>query len=256
MKNDKLVEFKKNIGKIESTIGYVFRDKSLITQAFTRTSFSNELGKGVGPKQANEVLEFFGDNVLSLIIISLFIEECTERYEWGVRTVWSEGDFSIMKAALADKSNLSRSMKKLDLARYLLVGEGDKKLGIIDEPSVLEDLFESIVGAVYIDCDKDVSTVREVVAGILDTSAYTKHEAPAQNPKNALQEFLADKKRRLPAPTYVTLLEEGPDHKKTYTRGVYVGERLVASAKGKNQKQADLDAARLALEILTREEKG
>ena len=255
MKNEKMAHFKENIEKIEDRIGYTFRDKSLLTQAFTRTSFSNEVSEGEEKRQANEVLEFFGDSVLSVIIVSVFIDECTKRYKYGIKTVWSEGDFSVMKATLADKSNLSRSMEKLGLSKYLLVGEGDKKLGIVDEPSVMEDLFESIVGAVYIDCDKDMETVTRVVHGMLDTSLYTTKKAPQQNPKNALQEYCADKSRRLPPPTYVTLSEEGPDHKKTYLRGVYIGDRLLASARGKNQKLADLEAARLALDILSGEQR-
>ena len=252
MNNDKIDFFVDNIKSIEDVLGYTFRDKSLLVEAFTRTSFINE-AKGSGEKrQPNEVLEFFGDSVLSLIIVSLFIDECTERYEFGIRTKWSEGDFSNMKASLADKSNLSYSMKKLGLADYLLVGEGDRKLGITGEPSVMEDLFESIIGAIYIDCDKDISVVREVVYNILDMSRYTQ---PKQNPKGALQELCADKKHRYPQPRYVTLAESGPDHKKTFVRGVYIGDRLVASAEGKNQKLADLEAARLALDVLLAEDK-
>lgn len=255
MSEDKIKSFYDNIEKIESVIGYTFRDKSLLVEAFTRTSFVNEMSKRGERREANEVLEFFGDSVLSLIIVSLFLDECTERYEYGIRASWREGDFSNMKASLADKSNLAESMKKLGLAEYLLVGAGDEKLGIKNEPSVMEDLFESIVGAIYIDSGKDVETVRRVVYSILDMSRYTRGEAPVQNPKGALQEYCADKKRRLPAPVYVTVKEEGPDHKKVYTRGVYIGDRLVASAVGKNQKLADLEAARLALAILKEETK-
>ncbi len=243
--------FDTQIPTIERLIGYTFRDKSLLRQAFTRTSWCNERG---GSYQSNEVLEFFGDGVLSLSIISLLLAECTERYVHGLRTALTEGDFSVIKSRLSDKTNLSRSTAKLGLQRFLLLGEGDVKLGIENEPSVMEDLFESIIGAVYIDSERNMSTVTRVVNGMLDMSVYTSGNAPKQSAKNALQEWCADKRRRLPPPEYKTVSESGPDHRKVYERAVYIGGRLIASAKGKNQKTADAGAAELALEILLREE--
>lgn len=254
MKKD---EFGKNISKIEKIIGYSFDDKSLLRQAFTRTSWCNEQGGSAnGRYQSNEVLEFFGDSVLSAVIISFLLESRTERCVRGIRTELTEGDFSSIKSKLSDKTNLSLSTKRLGLEKFLLLGEGDVKLGIANEPSVMEDLFESIVGAVYIDSGKSMETVTRVVSGMLDMSVYSREGITVQSAKNALQEWCADKSRRLPSPVYKTLGESGPDHKKVYERGVYVGERLVGRAEGKNQKTADALAARAALELLMSEEKG
>jgi ribonuclease-3 len=200
------------------------------------------------------VLEFFGDSVLSTAIISLMLKEKTERYEHGVYTQLNEGDFSNIRSKLSDKRNLSGSMALLGLQKYLLMGEGDAKLGVENEPSVMEDLFESIIGAVYIDCGMNIDRVIKVVSKILDTSVYFSAEAaPIQSYKNALQEWCADKKHRLPAPVYKTVSESGPDHKRLYERAVYIGDRLVATGKGKNQKIADSAAAEAALEILKSE---
>ena len=244
-----------NVSDIESKIGYVFKDKSLILQAFTRTSFCNEQTPSKGVKyQSNEVLEFFGDGVLSVAIISFLMKECTERYAYGIRTDLGEGDFSNIKSKLSDKQNLSKSMKALGLQKYLRMGEGDTKLGIENEPSVMEDLFESIVGAIYIDSDMSISAVIKSVSTMLDMSVYTNNQKPVQSAKNALQEWCADKKRRLPAPRYETLSEDGPDHKKTYMRGCYIGERLVGRGIGKNFKLADAAAAEDALNVLMSEE--
>ena len=244
-------EFKAHIKEIEGTIGYVFRDESLLTQAFTRTSFCNEHhGHGKTGYQSNEVLEFFGDSVLSLSIITYLLSEKTERYEFGIRTELGEGDFSNLKSKLSDKKNLSASTLSLGLQRFLIMGEGDEKLGIAREPSVMEDLFESIIGAVYIDSDMDVPTVMKVVARMLDMSVYRSSGAASVSAKNALQEWCADKSRRLPAPIYKTLAECGPDHKKEYERGVYVDGKLIAKAKGKNLKSADTACAELALKLL------
>ena len=249
------MDFIKSIPEIEKKIGYVFKDKSLLTQAFTRSSFCNEHRENSKrPIISNEVLEFFGDSVLSTAIISLMLKEKTERYEHGVFTELNEGDFSNIRSKLSDKRNLSGSMALLGLQKYLLMGEGDAKLGVENEPSVMEDLFESIIGAVYIDCGMNIDRVIKVVSIILDTSVYFSSEAaPIQSYKNALQEWCADKKHRLPSPVYKTVSAEGPDHKRVYERAVIIGDRTVAVGKGKNLKIADSAAAEAALEILKRE---
>ena len=104
MKQEKKDIFPTCLPEIEKIIGYTFRDKSLITQAFTRTSFCNENG---GAYQSNEVLEFIGDSVLSVSIITFLMDMHAERYEHGIRTVFGEGDFSNIKSKLSDKKNLS-----------------------------------------------------------------------------------------------------------------------------------------------------
>ena len=240
-----------NVREIEKKIGYTFKDKSLLNQAFTRTSFCNEINPTVKTKyHSNEVLEFFGDGVLSLSIISFLLKECTERYEHGIRTELGEGDFSNIKSKLSDKQNLSKSMKALGLEKYLLMGEGDYKLGIQNEPSVMEDLFESIVGAIFIDSDMSIGAVISSVSSMLDMTVYTDRQKIAQSAKNALQEWCADKKRRLPPPRYETLSEDGPDHKKTYVRACYIGDKLMGRGIGKNFKIADSEAAEDALKAL------
>ena len=247
------MDFNKNINEIEKKIHYTFKDKTLLQQAFTRSSFCNE-HKGDGRYISNEVLEFFGDSVLSTAIISLMTKEKTKRYEHGIYTELNEGDFSNIRSKLSDKRNLSASMEKLGLQKFLLMGEGDAKLGIANEPSVMEDLFESIVGAVYIDCGMDMAMVIKVVSAILDVSVYFSGRTEViQSYKNALQEWCADKKHRLPPPVYTTVSESGPDHKRVYERAVSVGDRVLAVGKGKNQKAADSAAAEAALEVLKRE---
>jgi ribonuclease-3 len=253
-KSEKIMDFDKSIKEIEEKIGYEFSDKSLLRQAFTRTSFCNEVKSKGTRYQSNEVLEFFGDSVLSAAIITLFMKDKAKRYEYGISTELSEGDFSNIKSKLSDKSNLSRRVETLGLEKYLIMGEGDTKLGIWREPSVKEDLFESIIGAIYIDSKENMRTVISVVSRMLDVDEYMSKDKVIQSYKNALQEFCADKKRRMPAPVYKTLSETGPEHKKEYERGCFVGERLVAVGKGKNFKIADAEAAEAALTLLRGEE--
>ena len=233
------MSFEKNIKAIEQKIGYTFKDKSLLRQAFTRTSYCNE-HKSYGYR-SNEVLEFFGDSILSASIVTLFLREFSERYEHGVKTSFEEGDFTIIRSKLSDKKNLSDRIREMKIQQYLLLGDGDTKLGVADEPSVIEDLFESIIGAVYIDTGMDMPSVIKVVSGMLDVRQFmtresSTHAVSTRNSKNRLQEWCADKKRRLPPPTYKTVGESGPDHKKIYERACYIGDRLCAVGTGKNQK--------------------
>ena len=249
------MDFNSKISKIEKKINYTFRDKSLLMQAFTRTSFCNEENYGgKNNYKSNEVLEFFGDSVLSTAIVTLLFREKARRYAHGITTELDEGDFSAIRSKLSDKKNLAKRTGELGLNEYLLLGEGDEKLGIASEPSVMEDLFESIIGAIYIDCDMDMKRTVEVVSGMLDVSVYLEPGEPVlQSFKNALQEWCADKKHRLPAPVYKTLSESGPDHKKVYERGCYIGDRLYGVGKGKNQKLADTEAAEITLGMLKKE---
>jgi dsRNA-specific ribonuclease len=133
------------------------------------------------------------------------------------------------------------------------MGEGDAKQEIENEPSVKEDLFESIIGAIYIDSRGDMKRVISVVKKMLDMSEYEKTGRVIQSHKNALQEFCADKRRRLPAPVYRTLSESGPEHKKIYERGCYIGDKLYGRGIGKNLKLADAAAAEAALIALKAE---
>ena len=247
------MDFKKHIPTIEKKINYTFRDKSLLTQAFTRSSFCNEKNyKGKESYSSNEVLEFFGDSVLSCAIISLLLEKKVERYPHGIKTDLTEGDLSAIRSKLSDKRHLSSRTAELGLQRFLLLGEGDEKLGIADEASVMEDLFESIIGAIYVDSGMDIKTVIEVVSGLIDVSVYADGGAPIQSYKNALQEWCASKKHRMPPPVYKTLSESGPEHKRVFERGCYIGEKLYGVGVGKNQKEADTAAAKEALEALSR----
>jgi ribonuclease-3 len=248
--------FTKHIAQIEETLGYTFKDKSLLKQAFTRASYCNENQNGKVKYTSNEVLEFFGDSVLSTAIVSLLLKGKTKKYEYGIFTELNEGDFSTIRSNLSDKKNLSATTKALGLEKYLLMSRGDEKLDIGKEPSVMEDLYESIIGAIYIDSGMDLSVVVSVVERTLDVSSYiSEAEAPKKNAKNLLQEWCDDKKHRLPHPEYKVLSATGPDNKKTYECGVYIGEKLYARGTGKNQKLAEAEAAKLALEILKAEAK-
>ena len=240
-----LADFLKNVPAIEKVIGYSFRDKALLRQAFTRGSFCNEanLHRAV-PLQSNEVLEFFGDSLLSAAIVTHLLAEKAERYEYGIRTALDEGGLTNIKAHLSGKSHLSSSMRRLGLQRYLLVGEGDRKIGISETRSVMEDLFESILGAVYIDSGYSLQQIVRILPKMLDFTA-----TPAHSSKNALQEYCDAKERRY-THEYIVLSESGPDHDKHFVCGCLVNGRLAGKGEAGKRKEAESLAAAEALKAL------
>ena len=160
---------KKNaIIEIENSIGYEFKNKQLLTQAFTRSSYHYEHPKD----QDNEVLEFYGDAVLSLAISDILLEKYTDQDGSGMYSFRTEGDLSALRSALTNKRYLAKQMSKLCLQDYLRVSIGDQQQGVQNGKSVLEDLFESIVGAIYLDSGKKWSVVKNMVSKILDVDKF------------------------------------------------------------------------------------
>ena len=154
---------KEEVRTIEQTIGYTFRDKRLLEQAFTRSSYHTEHPE----EESNEVMEFIGDSVLSLIVVNELTNRYVDRKD-GFRSKLKEGELTSIRSFLVDKSFLSRKMRKLDLHRFLRMSVGDEKKNVGQGVSVLEDLFESIVGAVYLDNGKDIKKTQEIIAPLLE----------------------------------------------------------------------------------------
>ena len=228
---------------IERKIGYVFHNKALLKQAFTRASYCNEMRQAGKDIQSNEVLEFCGDSVLAGAIITLLMERYSKMADFGIITELGEGDFSNIKSRLSDKSMLSARIKELGLYEYLLLNKGDEKMNIAAQPSVMEDLFESIIGALYFDCGKDMKIVTEVIDRMLDIDRYFERTAkPNQrSSKNLLQEWC--QARSLERPIYEVVAEFGPEHEKHYRVLCKIEGKNFAVGEGKNKKSAESDAA-------------
>lgn len=158
------------IESIERTLQYEFTDKQLISQAFTRSSYHYEHPKD----QDNEILEFIGDSVLSLIVVNILIDKYSGLDGSGLYSCRDEGDLSMMKSALVNKQFLAKQMSKLCLQDYLRMSIGDESQGVRNGKSVLEDLFESIVGAVYLDTKRNLKKTEKVVRNILDIEKFLK----------------------------------------------------------------------------------
>lgn len=240
---------KTDIEQIEKTIEYTFKNKALLIQAFTRRSFYNE-ARQTGNKtvECNEVLEFLGDSVLGCTVAEKLVGK-NSRVDTagGLHSKLDEGNFSVIKSNLSDKSMLSSRIHEMGLYRYFLLGEGDKRENVCEQPSVMEDLFESIVGAVFVDSGYDFATATTVVSGMLDIDRYLDANKNRKSPKTIIQEYAQSKENRYSF-EYIDKGFDGPEHERRYFRALRMNGVEYPTAYGKNVKEAEVHAASLAIE--------
>lgn len=229
---------KEALATIEQTIGYQFKDKQLISQAFTRSSYHYEHPE----EQSNEVMEFVGDSVLSLLVVDNLLDRYTDKDGSGLYSCLDEGDFSSIRSFMVNKSFLAKKMKKLGLHHFLRMSIGDEKQGIDNSISVLEDLFESIVGAVYLDVGRNLNKTKKVIIPLLEiNSELDEYDGKIKiSYKNLVQEWCD--KYGCERPKYKTY--------QTYDGFVstcYISEyNIKGKGEGKNGKEAEKKAAEIA----------
>jgi ribonuclease-3 len=220
----------------QRVLGFRFTDFALLKQALThRSASSNEGGNSI---ESNERLEFLGDSVLGLIVNEhLFREFPQDR----------EGHLTQMKSLLVSKPILSVKARDMDIGRYLFMSPGEEESGGRDRSSILADAFEAVIGAIYLDGGMEAArTFIEIrlMSGAREILRDRNHI----NYKSMLQELVQSEKKI--HPQYRVTSEDGPDHEKVFTVAVLVGKSVLGRGKGKNKKQAQQEAARLALQSL------
>jgi ribonuclease-3 len=228
-----------NIQAIEASLGYTFRNESLLTAALTHKSYHHENVSAV--KTHNERLEFLGDSVLGLIIAeALFLNKESLSEAW----------MSKIKSYLVKEQVLFEVASKLSLGDYLSLGKGEESTGGRQKKSVLSDAFEALVGAVFL--DSDYVTAKDVVLGLFNEMielAVIKKEAC--DFKSELQEKVQSALGTLPE--YRIVNQEGAEHKKIFTTEVYIRGTLFGSGTGWSKKESQMDAAKEALKKLENE---
>ena len=219
---------------LQKRIGYRFRDTGLLEHAMTHTSRANEdLTGGVAD---NESLEFLGDAVLGFIIADLLFNEFPDH---------DEGQKSKIKAALVSTATLARLAERLSLGEHLLLGRGEEKTGGRQKQALLADGYEALIAAIYLDGGIDHAralVTREFAALIADARRLGR---AGQDYKSALQEQVQS--QNAPLPEYRLVGTLGPDHRKLFRVEVVVNGDPVAEATGMSKKEAEQEAARLAL---------
>lgn len=164
--------------EIEQQIGYEFKNRLLLQQAFTRRSYTVETHDG----DNNEVLEFIGDKVLDLIIVKALTEyygDINDRNEFECE--YSEGKLTELKKRLVESNMLAKCIDELGFADYLIMGKGDRKNNVQNESHVKEDLFEAILGAVALDSGWDMKSMQDAVEMMLHLDYYLENGFNGQN---------------------------------------------------------------------------
>ena len=219
---------------LERRIGYVFRDPALLSRALTHSSFANEQ-KG-GREGSNERLEFLGDSVLSLIVA---------RYLYHTYPDLPEGRLTVMRKTLINKDVLPLYGRRVGLGEFLLLGHGEEKEGR-DKPKILEDAFEALLGAMYLDCG-DLDRVADFLIPFVREELEQQEQTltPMEDYKTLLQQYV----QQTPGEElrYETVSEEGPDNAKIFTVRVFINSNVFGTGRGTSKSRAQQSAAKEAL---------
>lgn len=209
-----------------------FKNQKLLDQVFTHRSYLNETQTKT---ESNERLEFLGDSILSFVISS-YIFEKNENLE--------EGQLTNIRSVLTNTETLFEISKKLGFGRRLKLSRGEEMSGGRESKTILANTFEAFLGGLYLDAG--LSAVQKFIEETILSEKDLIIEAQGlKDPKSTLQEILQEAHKQ--SPSYKIIHEEGPDHNKFYTVGVYLGEKLLAEGQGSSKQEAEKNAARQAL---------
>jgi ribonuclease-3 len=232
--NGQLVRLRDEFETLQRAISYRFRDRGLLEHAMTHTSRANEdVSGGVTD---NESLEFLGDAVLGFVAADMLFREFPE---------CDEGEKSKMKAMLVSTTTLARVAERLQLGDHLLLGRGEEKTGGRRKQALLADGCEALIAAIYLDggIEHARAFVARELGGLIDD--MRRDGLAAQDYKSALQELVQAGNR--PLPEYRVVGTVGPDHQKLFDVEVVVAGEALARATGPSKKEAEQEAARIAL---------
>jgi ribonuclease-3 len=229
----RVVRLRDEFGELEQRIEYRFRDRGMLEHALTHKSRAAE--DASGGVADNESLEFLGDAVLGLVVADTLFRQYP---------TYSEGQKSKIKAAVVSTQSLARHAELLQLGDHLILGRGEEKTGGRYKQALLADAYEALIAAIYLDGGYDAAGVflRRELKDAIDAGSS---QAFARDYKSALQEELQANGR--PLPEYRVSGETGPDHRKTFSVEVVVAGEVLGTASGRAKKEAEQEAARLAL---------
>jgi ribonuclease-3 len=210
-----------------------FKDISLLITAFTHRSYLNEHKKTV--REHNERLEFLGDAVLELVVTEYLYANYQDQQE-GVLTNW--------RSALVRTESISAAAQKSGFEPLLRLSRGEKRGSERARSQILANSFEAVIGAIYLDQGYEQAK-KFINKTILVTLKDILNQGTWVDPKSQLQEIVQSREGF--TPSYKVIVEEGPDHDKTFTVGVYVDGKLLGKGKGPSKQAGQQQAAEVAL---------
>jgi ribonuclease-3 len=219
------------------TTGLAFDDLSLLRTALTHRSYLNEHPEREG--EDNERMEYLGDAVLDFILADYLYRAMPEA---------TEGTLTALRAEMVRRETLARFAQQLELGQALLMGRGEEETGGRDRSGTQCAAFEALVGAIFL--DQGIEPAREFVLPFVEEALpLALEEVLGKDPKSRLQE-LAQGSLGV-TPRYRTVRSEGPDHAKTFTVEVAIGDVVCGEGQGPNKQIA---AQRAAMEALAQAE--
>ena len=222
----------KNINLLEKRLNYKFKNRLLLIEALTHRSFNKPYN--------NERLEFIGDSILNFTMATYLYKKFPES---------NEGSLSKLRSSLVSQNGLFKIAEHLGLGSFLFLSEAEEKNMGRAKKSLLSNSVESIIAAIYLDSDENISLTQKFIIDIYET-VFPEIDLNSlfRDFKTTLQEITQSKYGT--TPQYNVIASRGPDHKKEFEVSVVVNEKELATAYGKSKKEAQQEAAKKALEIL------
>lgn len=204
----------------------------LLTTALTHPSYLFENPKA--GRENNQRLEFLGDAILDFIVAEYLYLKYPER---------PEGELTKMRAAVVNETTLARKAHEIELGKELLLGRGEQVSGGRERPSILADAWEAVIGAIYL--QYGLQEARRVILEMLIPAIQEVAKGNYGDYKTVLQERAQSEESEV---SYKILAEEGPDHNKRFTAGVFINNQLKGKGVGRTKKEAEQNAAQQVLE--------
>jgi ribonuclease-3 len=221
--------------KLEELIGVPFRDERLLQSAFVHRSFMHERPDRVPGLTSNERLEFLGDAVLNFLTASWLFARYPDK---------TEGDLTALRAALVKTSTLAGFARELGLGAQIRISRGEDTPAARDRAPLLADVFEAVLGAVYL--DQGLDAARAFVLPFLERQLSAIESGDAEiDYRTRLQELVQARFNK--TPRYQVVAVSGKDHQREFTQEVLVGDDVYGSGSGPSKQAAAQAAARAAL---------
>ena len=217
--------------KLEENIGYKFKNKSLLKTALTHTSYAYE--KKV---ESNEKLEFLGDSILEFI---------SSEYIYENYSKLKEGEMTKVRASVVCEQSLHEVAKAHNFSDFLYLGKSERLSREAVRPAIMADSVEAVIAAIYL--DGGIEPVKKfIIENLKDSIEIATKHIGQKDYKTVLQEIL--QKHGEVHIEYKIIKESGPDHEKNFDAEVLCNEKILAKGRGRSKKQAEMDAAKNALE--------
>ena len=229
-----------DIDACESKIGYSFKDKMLLRKCFTHASYAYEHGE-----QDNELLEFFGDAIIQMVVTEYLYKHANG----------DEGLLTKTRAELVSREPLLRSVKKLGLDQFVLLGRGQEK-NVNKDEKLFSSIYEALVAGIYV--DGGMNSAKKFILNTIISDFENKNNRKGKtqsktksDSKNQLQEYV--QKNKMGSIAYQMLWKKGPDHKPTFRVAMTLNGARISEGEGQSKKIAEMVAAESALKKIKKQ---